>query len=139
MAAAAAVEREVELSAEMAAGPTDLSVDRLRLEQTLLNIVLNAVQACAEGGQVVVRAENNQDGGFDFRVEDSGSGIDATTLKQVFEPFFTTKIDGTGLGLANARKIVEEHHGFIQVENRPQGGALFVVHLPPERLYLREA
>ena len=71
-------------------------------------------------------------------VEDSGSGISAEVLPQLFEPFFTTRIDGTGLGLANARKIIDEHDGYIRAENRPQGGAQFTVHLPAARLIAAE-
>ena len=134
MAAAEARQRHVELRAEIADAPADLSVDRLRLEQTLLNIVLNAIQACEHNGRVTMHTLNTPDGGVDFGVEDSGLGIAAEVASQLFEPFYTTKIDGTGLGLANARRIVEEHDGSIRAENRPEGGARFTLHLPAARL-----
>jgi len=139
MASAEAKERDVELEEEMAGDLADLSVDRLRLEQTLLNLVLNAIQACEGGGRAVIRvARAPGDGGIYFVVEDTGPGISPEDLPQIFDPFFTTKIDGTGLGLANARKIIEEHDGHIHVENRPEGGARFTVHFPAERLITEE-
>ena len=139
MAAAEARGGAVELEAELEDGLEDLSVDRLRLEQTLLNFVINAIQACEGGGRVIVRAGRaSASRGIDFAVEDSGTGISAEVLPQLFEPFFTTKIDGTGLGLANARKIIDEHGGAIRVENRVEGGTRFVVHLPAERLTAAE-
>ena len=134
LAAAQAQEGRVHLDTRIAAGLAPVSVDRMRLEQTLLNLVLNAVQACQGGGRVVLSTSPGSEGGIDFAVEDTGSGIDDDAWPQLFEPFFTTKAEGTGLGLANARKIVEEHQGRIDVENRPEGGARFVVHLPAARL-----
>ena len=135
MVAAAAQERDVTLAAENSGDAVILTVDRLRLEQTLLNIALNAVQACGPGGHVVIRTDTTcVDGGVDFVVTDSGPGIQPEALPQLFEPFFTTKADGTGLGLANCKKIVAEHQGHIRAENLPAGGARFTVHLPAERL-----
>ncbi len=108
-----------------------LHADRLRLEQTLLNMALNALQASLAGGSVTIIADSTcSDGGIDFVVEDSGTGISREVLPQLFEPFFTTRSDGTGLGLANARKIAEEHQGQLRAENRAEGGARFVLHLP---------
>lgn len=139
VAAAEARENQIALEEELAAELADLSVDRLRLEQTLLNLVINAIQACGEGGVVTLRARSaTGDDGMDFVIEDTGPGIPAEVLPQLFEPFFTTRAAGTGLGLANARKIAEDHGGHIRAENRPGGGARFTVHLPRERLILKE-
>ena len=125
-----AQEGQVDLDTRIAADLATISVDRMRLEQTLLNLVLNAVQACAGSGRVVLSTGPGTEGGIYFAVEDTGPGISEDAWPQLFEPFFTTKMEGTGLGLANARKIVEEHQGRIDAANRPQGGARFVVHLP---------
>ena len=65
-----------------------------------------------------------------LRVRDTGAGIPAETLPQVFDPFFTTKKDGTGLGLAHARRVVEQHGGSIDCQSRPGEGTLFTVRLP---------
>ena len=134
MVAATAREQDVALVEENLGEVLDLTVDRLRLEQTLLNIALNAVQACVPGGRVVITTDTScADGGVDFTVTDNGTGIAAETMPHLFEPFFTTRADGTGLGLANCKKIVEEHQGHIRAENLPEGGARFTVHLPPQR------
>ncbi len=135
MAAAEARAKDIELDAEVAGGLADLSVDRLRLEQTLLNLVINAIQACEGGGRVALRAcRAPGGGGMDFVIEDTGPGISPGDLPQIFDPFFTTKMDGTGLGLTNAQKIAAEHGGSIRAGNRPEGGARFTLHLPRERL-----
>ena len=139
MATAAARESKVELTydAEADGDATELFVDRLRLEQTLLNIVLNAVAACDGNGEVVLRAVRPQpEQGLCFIVEDTGAGLDPDVLPRIFDPFFTTRADGTGLGLANARKIIEEHGGSIRAENRASRGTRMILHLPADRLVL---
>ncbi|MEW6750120.1 MAG: HAMP domain-containing sensor histidine kinase [Candidatus Latescibacterota bacterium] len=131
MGAAEAAHRQVELQAAVEEGMEPVTADRLRLEQALLNLVLNAIQACGPGGQVRVRAAMAPGpGGVCLAVEDTGPGLQEADLPRLFEPFFTTKEDGTGLGLANVRKIVEEHGGRVGAANRPQGGACFTLHLP---------
>lgn len=137
LASAEAGEKEVVLRAAPDQGLGDLRVDRLRLEQALLNLVLNAIQACQKGGQVILRAAPVA-GGIELVVEDTGPGIAAEVLPQLFEPFFTTKADGTGLGLTNARKIAAEHRGGIRAENRPEGGARFAIQLPAESPIIQE-
>ena len=137
MASASARESSVELSSDAGedGDATELVVDRLRLEQSLLNIVLNAVEACDAGGRVALRTKRRADGeGLSFIVEDTGPGVDPDVMPQIFDPFFTTRAEGTGLGLANARKIIQEHDGVIRAENRPDGGVRMVVDLPAERL-----
>ncbi|WP_025322433.1 sensor histidine kinase [Deferrisoma camini] len=113
-----------------------------QLKQVLLNLVLNAVQATPPGRRVIVRV-GSCDGrvlGPEFRqvagrvahlcVEDEGPGLPRGEEQRVFEPFFTTKEEGTGLGLAISRKIAEAHGGTLVAENRPEGGARFVLTLP---------
>ena len=138
MSAAQAAEGGVELVNEAAEDQTELSVDRLRLEQTLLNLVLNGIQACGgEGGRVTVGVRREGVEGLDLVIEDSGEGLSPEALPQIFDPFFTTKTDGSGLGLANARKIIEEHEGFIRAQNITDGGARMTVHLPAGRVLTR--
>ena len=135
VAAVEASTRNVTLELAKVDRRSAISIDRLRMEQTLLNIVMNAIQACPDGGKVkVYLSRSEDDGGLDFITEDSGSGIEPDVLPHLFDPFFTTKADGTGLGLANARKIVVEHGGRIQADNLPAGGARFTIHLPADRL-----
>ena len=136
MASAVAVEKQVEIETDVGAETARqlmLKVDRLRIEQSLLNLVINAAQASDVGAIVTLRAGHSPEGGTHFAIEDSGPGIPHDQLEQIFDPFFTTKADGTGLGLANARKIIEEHEGSITAEVRRERGMRFTVHLPADR------
>ena len=138
MASAEARDRGVHLRQEIESGVPDLRADRQRLEQSVLNLVINAVQASGEEGEVVLTAAiSSVDRGVDLIVDDSGAGIPDDVLGSIYEPFFTTKADGTGLGLANARKIAEEHDCSLSAENRSSGGARFTLHVPPERTISR--
>ena len=114
-------------------GPEDLRalLDPDRFSQVLINLFLNAVQAMPGGGEleVAVRAE---DGVAPLEIRDRGPGIPEKDLETVFNPYFTSKALGTGLGLAIARKIVEAHGGSIRADNRPGGGAVFILSLPLE-------
>ncbi len=111
-----------------------VSGDRIQLQQVLLNLILNAVDAMAEQPSekrsIVVRVNPNGDNTVELSVQDSGPGIDPTRLPRLFEPFFTTKQSGIGMGLTICRRIVEAHHGRIWAENHLAGGAIFRVTLP---------
>ena len=131
MAQAAAVDGEVAVAVRISDRIPDFPGDRHQLEQSLLNILLNGIQAAAPGGRVSFFVREVTDGGsVEFVVEDSGAGIADDALPHLFDPFFTTKKTGSGLGLSNARKIVREHGGVIVAENRVGGGARFVVRIP---------
>jgi signal transduction histidine kinase len=110
----------------------NVDADELGLVQVLVNLINNAADATPEGGtiEVLVRAEPEQ---IELSVTDQGPGIPAEIAPRLFTPFFTTKEvgQGTGLGLATSRNIVEEHGGRIEFANlaRPWG-ARFTVHLP---------
>ncbi|MBD3163394.1 MAG: HAMP domain-containing protein [Candidatus Eisenbacteria bacterium] len=107
-------------------------VDRERLEEAYANLVRNAIEVTAPGGRVVLRARPAPaaEEAIHLEVEDAGPGIGGTPPEELFRPFVTTKEEGTGLGLAYAKKIVELHEGTITAENRPGGGALFRLELP---------
>jgi two-component system cell cycle sensor histidine kinase/response regulator CckA len=117
--------------------------DADRLQQVLINLLLNAVQAMPEGGSLVVetgvvhRARPGLEGGAeqDFvtvAVADTGTGIPADIKDKIFDPFYTTKEGqgGTGLGLAVCSGIVKEHDGWIDVEDAPSGGSVFRIYVP---------
>jgi PAS domain S-box-containing protein len=127
----------------------DAGGDEGLLRQALLNLTRNAAEACAltaSGGQVIVRGEivRGDETGFQrIRVCDNGPGIPANVLPKLFRPFFTTKAKGTGLGLAVVQKIIVQHGGQVEVRNRPEGGAEFIVTLPlprsvPEAVELKQ-
>jgi signal transduction histidine kinase len=104
-----------------------------KLTQIVLNVLLNAVQFSPDGGVVEVRAEeeNLPHGRFAVVcVTDQGPGIAAADRERIFDPFFSTRADGTGLGLAIANRLVDEHHGYIEVTGEPGHGARFRLLLP---------
>jgi signal transduction histidine kinase len=108
--------------------------DRAKLGQVFLNLISNAIHACADcqdGEQrIVVRTRDTADG-IEIEVEDSGTGIPAELEVEIFTPFFTTKDErGTGLGLFISRDIIEQHHGTLDFRRRPGGGTIFRVTLP---------
>jgi signal transduction histidine kinase len=111
--------------------PLPIRADAHKMEQVLVNLVLNAVVAMPTGGRLAFR--HIVDGPFlALIVSDTGEGIPAENLEKIFEPFFTTKRngEGTGLGLAVCRKIIEQHGGKISVSSRPGEGTEFSISLP---------
>jgi signal transduction histidine kinase/ActR/RegA family two-component response regulator len=114
-------------------------VDRGQFLQIISNLVLNAVQAMPDGGEVTVSARNVPAGSgpgapswpmVRIDVEDTGPGIETDLFRKVFDPYFTTKPAGTGLGLTTVRAIVLRHKGEVRLERPPGGGARFVILLP---------
>ncbi|WP_437633965.1 ATP-binding protein [Sorangium sp. So ce854] len=125
--------RGVELEREVAPDVPPVPLSHGRLVQVLLNLLLNAADAVPRaGGRVWVRASRDADGGARIEVEDNGPGIAAAVRETLFEPFITTKEvgEGTGLGLAVCRGLVEAAGGAIGVDRGDGGGARFVVRLP---------
>jgi signal transduction histidine kinase len=106
-----------------------VNVDPGRIAQVLLNLLLNAQQAMHEGGRITISAEQSENT-VRLAVADTGPGIARENLPRVFEPFFTTRKQGTGLGLPNARKIIEAHGGTIRIHNREGHGAVVEILIP---------
>lgn len=105
------------------------------LQQAILNILANAIQAMPQGGRLRIdclEAIRDEKTFAAVRFADTGAGISPEHLGNIFDPFFTTKEvgHGTGLGLAVSSRIVEEHGGWIEAQNNPEGGATFTVFLP---------
>jgi len=115
-----------------------LPLDRERIKQVLLNLVINARQAMPEGGFMKWRLESRKEiwGEGEKRplaclsISDTGAGIESRHMDALFDPFFTTKAHGTGLGLAICHRIVEEHGGFIRVESEKGKGSTFTLYFP---------
>jgi signal transduction histidine kinase len=99
------------------------------LRRAVLNLLLNALDAMPDGGQLVVTGCQGPHG-LDVEVADSGPGVSAQDRERIFEPFFTTKSSGTGLGLAIVGRIAEAHGGRVSVRNCPEGGAAFTICIP---------
>jgi two-component system, NtrC family, sensor kinase len=106
--------------------------DAGQIHQVLLNLLLNGVQACDQGGKVAVHVAHTEETA-ELTVVDTGKGIPPELLSNIFRPFFTTKGTGTGLGLSLARRMVEGHGGKIEVTSWPGKGSRFVVTLPMQR------
>ncbi len=115
-------------------GAADILVDcdPPRLRQALLNLLINAVQAAGENGHASLSASRDDAGEIRIEVSDTGPGIPKDKLDRIFNPFFTTKASGTGLGLAIVHRIAEAHGGSVRASNRAEGGARFVLSLPPQ-------
>jgi signal transduction histidine kinase len=111
-----------------------LEYDEQQIEQVLVNLIQNAIQAMPEGGDLKINVRTDTEDCY-ISVEDSGQGIPEEFLKKVFEPFFTTKPkgEGTGLGLAVVYGIVENHKGNISVSSKVGVGTTFVIKLPLKR------
>ncbi len=108
-------------------------MDRRQVRQALLNVAVNALQAMPQGGAVRVRCRRELHDKRDhvrIDISDQGMGIPPELLHRVFEPFFTTKAQGTGLGLAVVRRILDEHRGEISVDSAPGRGTTFTIRLP---------
>jgi signal transduction histidine kinase len=120
---------EIKLSADMPPEGLRASMDSLQMQRALTNLVDNAIDASEEGQTVNVRTmvEGNY---LIVRVVDHGSGMDKETLENLFTPFYSRKSQGTGLGLATAKKIVDLHRGAILVKSRPGAGTEITVRLP---------
>ncbi len=108
-----------------------VTADRGQMQQVLVNLAVNAVQAMPDGGKLVIRTAHDADS-VTLEVVDTGMGMDETVRSQIFVPFFTTKEvgQGTGLGLAVVHGIVAAHGGSIGVVSRPGEGARFTIRLP---------
>jgi PAS domain S-box-containing protein len=110
-------------------GPLVVQIDPQQFRQAFWNLCLNAVQAMPDGGELRVCA-SRADRALEVRVTDTGHGIPPEDLPQVFEPFFSTKEGGTGLGLALAHRVVQDHGGHIEVRSAPGSGTTVRIILP---------
>lgn len=108
----------------------EVSADREMLRRAVLNLLLNALDAMPQGGELVITGCPGLHGGIDLEIADSGPGVEPEQRRRLFEPFFSTKQGGTGLGLAIVGRVAEAHGGHVRVQNCPEGGAAFTIHLP---------
>ncbi len=113
-------------------GDFTVRADPEKLQQVVMNLCLNAVQAMSGGGHLCVSidAAVNRGEYVCFRIKDNGVGIEKTRLEKIFDPFHTTKENGTGLGLAIVKKFIDYHSGYITVDSMPDKGTTVSVFLP---------
>ncbi|OGH96664.1 MAG: hypothetical protein A2039_04605 [Candidatus Melainabacteria bacterium GWA2_34_9] len=111
--------------------------DSKKVHQAVLNIVKNALEVSKAGDKVKVIVDYNNEGdSISIKISDEGPGISQEHRKKIFTPYFTTKKDGTGLGLAQARKIMEAHGGNLLISSTSTKGTTFILSLPAELIYI---
>jgi two-component system sensor histidine kinase HydH len=130
---AEAAENRIATELDVQPGLEPILGDVDRLQQVVMNVVLNALQAMEDGGTLTVTLANTADRqGVELRISDTGVGVSPELLSQVFYPYFTTKPSGTGIGLAISQKIVADHGGTIDMESEPGKGTTVIIQLPAQ-------
>jgi len=129
-----AMQQEVEIEVKVDAGLPAVLADRIQIEQVLLNLLRNAMDAMEAANSkprsVVVEARRNSKHAIEISVADSGPGVAAEVEDTIFEPFITTKPLGMGMGLSISRAIVESHGGSLRMSPSIRSGAIFIFDLP---------
>ena len=113
-------------------------IDVHQIQQVLINLMLNAIQAMEKGGTLTLRTFLADEGSVGVEVQDTGIGIPKSRLKKIFDPFFTTKSEGTGLGLSISLKILENHRATIDVESQEGRGRSSRFSFPRPPLVIKE-
>ncbi len=111
-------------------GLPPVQLDQSQFKQALLNLIINGVQAMEDGGGTLTVRAKPLDGGVQIEVEDTGQGIEPEQFDKIFDLFISTKAEGTGVGLAIVKQIVEGHGGRVNVESNPGQGTKFSILLP---------
>jgi PAS domain S-box-containing protein len=123
----------ITIDSELDAGTPTISANRIQLQQVLLNLMLNAIEAMKDtGGELTIRSRRNEDGRVLVSVSDTGVGLLAENAERIFDPFHTTKPQGTGMGLTITRSIVESYGGRVWARPNHGAGATFSFTLPSE-------
>jgi two-component system NtrC family sensor kinase len=113
-------------------GLPQVRIDVHQIQQVLINLMLNAIQAMEKGGTLTLRTFLGNGSGVGVEVRDTGVGIPKAHMKKIFDPFFTTKSEGTGLGLSISLKILEKHGATIEVSSEEGKGSAFTIVFPAE-------
>lgn len=121
--------KRIVIKKDMESNINQVEADQLQLKQVFINIILNAVQAMPEGGELKITTRNINNG-IEVAISDTGIGIPEAERKKIFQPFYTTKRDGTGLGLSISYSIIKEHGGEIYVDSEIGKGTTFRIFLP---------
>ncbi len=125
----AAEGKKITLEKNFSDNVPEIAFDKGRMEQVLINLLMNAIQA-SPGGRTVHVATHRKGKNIQISIKDCGTGIPEERREKIFTPFFTTKRNGTGLGLPIARKIIDAHGGLIEIENDASEGCYFKVMIP---------
>lgn len=126
-----AYQHSIAIHTDFAAGLPAIAADRVQLQQVLMNLILNGIEAMKEAsGRLTITSGSTDDGELLVSVSDSGTGLPVAGSERIFEAFFTTKPQGTGMGLSISRRIIESHGGRLWATSGPTGGATFHFTLP---------
>jgi len=133
------IKNKIELRTSLDKTVPDFQVDSKHLEQTFLNIILNAIHAIHAEGTIAIKTEfDSENQEITLKIEDNGEGIPLDIQKKIFDPFYTTRSGGTGLGLSICQNIVHAHEGAIEVKSEPGKGATFSITFPVRNLSVTE-
>jgi signal transduction histidine kinase len=129
-----ALKRQISIRTDLAPGLPKIKADRVQLQQVVLNLMMNAMDAVSHATdsrrELLVRSRRGHANEILVQIEDTGVGLSPETAGKIFEPFFTTKAHGIGMGLAISRSIIESHDGKLWATPRPSGGAIFQFTVP---------
>lgn len=129
-----AIRRHIAIRTELAATLPKVKGDRVQLQQVVLNLMMNSMDAMSgssgPGKELLIRSDNEGASAVTVQIEDSGVGLNAESAEMIFEPFFTTKPQGIGMGLSISRSIIEAHDGRLWAAPRPSGGSIFQFTIP---------
>jgi len=121
--------RNVQLESSLPPAPLMANVDADLLKQAFLNVIQNGAQAMPDGGRLQVVLEEDRKSAV-LRIADEGTGIPADIREKIFDLYFTTKSGGSGIGLAMTYRILQLHHGNVEVQSRPERGTEFLLRIP---------
>lgn len=125
------IEKSITVEKNISSDVKPIKIDADRINQVLLNLYLNAIEAMESGGVLTVALENDDSKNFvNITIVDTGEGIPEDAQPLIFDPYFTTKQSGSGIGLANVYHIIEAHNGNIEVESTVGVGSRFMIQLP---------
>jgi len=127
------IDEKIEVRRSLDQGLPQVEVERVELQQVLMNLLMNAIQAMKNTPRelrIIEISSNLESNALVVCIRDHGSGIPSEQISNIFAPFFTTKSSGLGMGLAICRRFIEAHSGRIEAGNHPEGGALFSFSLP---------
>jgi signal transduction histidine kinase len=123
----------IKIHAKLGADTPNILANRVQLQQVLMNLMLNAIEAMKDtGGELTIRSRANPEGRLIVSISDTGIGLPAGRSEQIFDPFHTTKPQGTGMGLTITRSIVESYGGRVWATVNQGAGATFHFTLPGE-------
>ena len=128
-----ALRHSVTIRSELEEDVPDILADRVQLQQVFMNLMLNAIEAMKDtGGEMTIRSGLNQEGQLLISISDTGVGLPAASSERIFDAFHTTKPQGTGMGLAITRSIVESYGGRVWAKPNERAGAIFYLTIPIE-------